>query len=279
MKGKILIIEDEEDIVKGLTINLKDEGYEVDWAPDGETGLRKSVEETPDLIILDIMLPEMDGLDVCRELRKKDIDIPILMLTAKNEEIDRVVGLEIGADDYITKPFDIQELRLRVRNALQRTAVGSISDPVTGLPKGAFVDERLIDCLESEGWAIMLISLENLDSFREGYGFVASDDVLRAVSLMVQNATHKVGSQSDFIGHLNSTDFVVITKPEVIANLKEHIRSRLEQTLEFFYPLRDRESIENRKNRLFVRMAELLPEHGPFGDLEHLKLMLLRLRR
>jgi two-component system alkaline phosphatase synthesis response regulator PhoP len=120
MKGKILIIEDEEDIVKGLTINLKDEGYEVDWAPDGETGLRKAVEEIPDLIILDIMLPEMDGLEVCRELRKKDIDIPILMLTAKNEEIDRVVGLEIGADDYITKPFSIRELLARIKAHLRR---------------------------------------------------------------------------------------------------------------------------------------------------------------
>jgi two-component system alkaline phosphatase synthesis response regulator PhoP len=120
MKGKILIIEDEEDIVKGLTINLKDEGYEVDWAPDGESGLRKSLEETPDLIILDIMLPEMDGLDVCRELRKKDIDIPILMLTAKNEEIDRVVGLELGADDYITKPFSVRELIARVKAHLRR---------------------------------------------------------------------------------------------------------------------------------------------------------------
>jgi two-component system alkaline phosphatase synthesis response regulator PhoP len=120
MKGKILIIEDEEDIVKGITINLKDEGYTVDWAPDGETGLRKSLEETPDLIILDIMLPEMDGLDVCRELRKKDIDLPILMLTAKNEEIDRVVGLEIGADDYITKPFSVRELIARVKAHLRR---------------------------------------------------------------------------------------------------------------------------------------------------------------
>jgi len=120
MKGKILIIEDEEDIVKGLKINLKDEGYEVDWALDGETGIRKAFEETPDLIILDIMLPEMDGLDVCRELRKKDVNIPILMLTAKKEEIDRVVGLEIGADDYITKPFSVRELLSRIKAHLRR---------------------------------------------------------------------------------------------------------------------------------------------------------------
>jgi two-component system alkaline phosphatase synthesis response regulator PhoP len=127
MKGKILIIEDEEDIVKGLTINLKDEGYTVDWAADGETGLHKAVEESPDLIILDIMLPEMDGLEVCRELRKKDINIPILMLTAKNDEIDRVVGLEIGADDYITKPFSIRELLARIKAHLRRMKIGDQS--------------------------------------------------------------------------------------------------------------------------------------------------------
>ena len=99
MKEKILIIEDEEDLVKGLKLNLDDEGYEVSWALDGEEGLRKALEELPDLIILDIMLPKMNGLDVCRELRQKNVGVPVVMLTAKGEEIDKVVGLEIGADD------------------------------------------------------------------------------------------------------------------------------------------------------------------------------------
>jgi len=120
MKKKILIIEDEEDLVKGLKLNLSDEGYEVDFALNGVEGLRKALEETPDLIILDIMLPEMDGLEVCRELRQKNIAIPIIMLTAKGEEIDKVVGLEIGADDYITKPFSIRELLARIKAHLRR---------------------------------------------------------------------------------------------------------------------------------------------------------------
>jgi len=120
MKKKILIIEDEEDLVKGLKLNLADEGYKVDWAADGAEGLRKALQETPDLIILDIMLPEMDGLEVCRELRQKNIGIPIIMLTAKGEEIDKVVGLEIGADDYITKPFSVRELLARIKAHLRR---------------------------------------------------------------------------------------------------------------------------------------------------------------
>lgn len=120
MNEKILIIEDEEDLVKGLKLNLADEGYDLDWAFDGKEGLRKALDETPDLIILDLMLPEMDGLEVCRELRQKNIVVPIIMLTAKGEEIDKVVGLEIGADDYITKPFSIRELIARIKAQLRR---------------------------------------------------------------------------------------------------------------------------------------------------------------
>jgi DNA-binding response OmpR family regulator len=116
---KILIIEDEQDLIKGLKINLSDEGYDVDWAVSGVEGLRRALEETPDLIILDIMLPEMNGLEVCRELRGKNISIPIIMLTAKGEEIDKVVGLEIGADDYITKPFSVRELLARIKTQLR----------------------------------------------------------------------------------------------------------------------------------------------------------------
>ncbi len=120
MKEKILIIEDEEDLVKGLKLNLADEGYEVDWASDGVEGLRKALEERPHLVILDIMLPKMNGLDICRELRQKNISIPIIMLTAKGEEIDKVLGLEIGADDYMTKPFSIRELLARIKAHLRR---------------------------------------------------------------------------------------------------------------------------------------------------------------
>jgi len=118
---KILIIEDEPDLVKGLKLNLSDEGFDVDWAVNGVDGLRKAVEEAPDLIILDLMLPEMDGLEVCRKLRQKNIDIPLIMLTAKGGEIDKVVGLEIGADDYMTKPFSIRELLARIKARLRHS--------------------------------------------------------------------------------------------------------------------------------------------------------------
>lgn len=118
--AKILIIEDQEDLLRGLEINLTKEGYQVLKATRGDKGMDLAIKENPHLIILDIMLPGMNGLDVCRELRRKGIETPIIMLTAKSDEIDRVVGLEIGADDYVTKPFSLRELLARIRVRLRR---------------------------------------------------------------------------------------------------------------------------------------------------------------
>lgn len=120
MKKKILIIEDEKELINGLKLNLSLEGYDVLWSLDGEEGINKALKEAPDLILLDIMLPKKDGLEVCQELRRKNITTPIIMLTAKSEEVDKVVGLEIGADDYITKPFSLRELLARVKAHLRR---------------------------------------------------------------------------------------------------------------------------------------------------------------
>jgi DNA-binding response OmpR family regulator len=117
---RILIVEDQADLADGLEINFKKEGYTVLKASTGEEALKLVTRELPDLMVLDVMLPGMSGLDVCRELRSKSIEIPIIMLTAKSDEIDRVVGLEIGADDYMTKPFSLRELLARVRVRLRR---------------------------------------------------------------------------------------------------------------------------------------------------------------
>lgn len=119
---KILIIEDEPSMVLGLRDSLEYEGYEVSAACDGREGLDKASREKPDLILLDVMLPLMSGIDVCRALRSGGVEIPIIMLTARSQEIDKVVGLEIGADDYVTKPFGVKELLARVRAHLRRAA-------------------------------------------------------------------------------------------------------------------------------------------------------------
>ncbi len=125
---RVLIIEDEKDIVRLITYNLEKHGYGVYSAADGESGLVLARREKPDLIVLDLMLPKMDGLAVCRSLRQES-SVPILMLTAKKEEVDRVLGLEMGADDYLTKPFSVRELVARIKTILRRAQSGPVTAP------------------------------------------------------------------------------------------------------------------------------------------------------
>jgi len=118
---KILIVEDEPNMVAGLRDNFEFEGYSVITAPDGVAGLERALSESPDLVILDVMMPRMSGLDVCKQLKSKRPATPIIMLTARGQEVDKVVGLELGADDYVTKPFSIRELLARVKAVLRRS--------------------------------------------------------------------------------------------------------------------------------------------------------------
>src|SRR5262244_1223839 len=119
---KILIVEDEPNMVAGLRDNFEFEGYQVITAPDGVAGLERALSDSPDLVILDVMMPRMSGLDVCKQLKAKRPSLPIIMLTARGQEVDKVVGLELGADDYVTKPFSIRELMARVKAVLRRAA-------------------------------------------------------------------------------------------------------------------------------------------------------------
>lgn len=140
MKTKIMVVEDEESIVTLLEYNLTQAGFETYTATDGKSGLAMIEEEKPELIILDLMLPEMDGLEVCKQLRQKKIYTPILMLTAKDAEFDKVLGLELGADDYMTKPFSPREVIARVKAILRRISQQSEGE----LEKQQAEDERLV---------------------------------------------------------------------------------------------------------------------------------------
>ena len=273
VKQTILIVEDDLDVADMLNAYFRVQGYEVLAANWGEEAVKLCQKKFPDLVILDIRLPDIDGYEVARRLRndRHSREIPIIFLTDKRNRQDRLQGLELGADDYVTKPFDIQELRLRVRNALRRSSQGTLTNPVTNLPEGVLIDEKLSDCLHSDGWALLLISLINLEYFREAYGFVASDDVLRAVSLMIHNAVREAGSATDFIAQYSPAQFVLVTQPATLSDLKTRISTRLEQTLDFFYPLKDRSQREYKGKRLVVRMQELGSAKGPFDTLKALK--------
>jgi DNA-binding response OmpR family regulator len=279
-KPSILIVEDDVNVADMLDAYFRVQGYEVASVNWGEEAVRACKNERPDLVILDIRLPDIDGYEVARRLRqnRRTEDIPIIFLTEKRERADRLQGLEIGADDYITKPFDIQELRLRARNAIRRSTQNTLTNPVTGLAEGRLVDERLLECLAGEEWALLLVALENLDNFREAYGFVASDDVQRAVSLMIHNAVRDVGGTNDFVGQISTTEFVLVTVPGNLPLLVERIRSRLEQALDYFYPLKDRGEKGFMEKHLSLRMSQLTVNDGLFEDLNNIKAELLRRR-
>lgn len=142
--ARILVAEDEKDMAMGLRDNLEFEHYEVIIAYDGEAALQAATQQSPDLVLLDLMLPKLDGLEVCRRIRQAGFTIPILMLTAKSQEIDIVRGLEAGADDYITKPFNVRELLARVKAALRRTGAGK------GLSRILRVGETTVDLVKGK---------------------------------------------------------------------------------------------------------------------------------
>ena len=281
VKQKILIIEDDLDVADMLNAYFRVQGYEISTVNWGEDGMRACQTSRPDIVILDIRLPDIDGYEVARRLRsnRRTADIPIIFLTEKSDRSGRLQGLELGADDYIRKPFDVQELRLRIRNALRRSEQDTLTNPVTGLPDGTLVDERISECLHGFTGTMLIVSLDNLDVFREAYGFVASDDVLRAASLMVHNAIKEHGGKDDFLGHLGPTDFVLITAPDQATDLQERIRSRLEQSLDYFYPIKDREKPGSHNRRLEVKIGVLQAGEFDFASLDDLKLSLLRKKR
>lgn len=137
--SRILVVEDDAAILRGLTDNLESESHEVVTARDGETGYRLVHEQNPDLIILDLMLPKLGGYELCRKVRSEGVTVPILMLTARGEEADQVHGLDLGADDYVTKPFSVRELLARVRALLRR------AQPPTALPDELRFDDLVVD--------------------------------------------------------------------------------------------------------------------------------------
>jgi PleD family two-component response regulator len=279
-KAKILIVEDDLDVAEMLNAYFRVQGYEVFTVNWGEDGVRAAQTVLPDLVILDIRLPDIDGYEVARRIRsdRRTNEIPIIFLTEKRERVDRLQGFEVGADDYITKPFDVQELRLRVRNALKRVSQGSLTNPVSGLPEGPLVEERLSDVIHKSGWALLHVSIHHLDAFRDAYGFVASDDVLRAISLMIINTIKESGSPEDFIGHISPTDFVVVVPPSHLPPFQERIRSRLEQSLDYFYPIKDRDNASKQTNRLAIHINEVPSVYGRYTSVDQLKKEILSKR-
>jgi PleD family two-component response regulator len=242
-KARLLVVEDDIDIGNMLKIYFSGMEFDVDVAMRGKDALEKTKQVLPHLIVLDIMLPDIDGYEVCRTLRThmRTSHIPVIFLTQKDERSDKLQGLELGADDYITKPFDIEELKLRVQGAIRRSERESLTDPRSGLPAGRLIENRLREIIRERGWALLDARINSFEPFKDVYGFVASDDVLRFTSMLIGEVVDELGTTSDFIGHAGGDNFIIITKEDKSEALKARLKERFDNEVQTHYNFMDRQ--------------------------------------
>jgi PleD family two-component response regulator len=242
-KSRLLVVEDDIDIGNMLKIYFSGMDFDVDVAVRGSDALEKTKQVLPHLIVLDIMLPDIDGYEVCRSLRTnmRTSHIPVIFLTQKDERSDKLQGLELGADDYITKPFDIEELKLRVQGAIKRAERESLTDPRSGLPAGRLIEEQLRRIIREKDWALIDARINDFEPFKDVYGFVAGDDVLRFTAMMVGEVVDEVGTTTDFIGHAGGDNFIIVTKSENASQIRDRIKERFNEEVLTHYNFMDRQ--------------------------------------
>jgi diguanylate cyclase (GGDEF)-like protein len=242
-KPRLLVVEDDIDIGNMLKIYFSGMQFDVDVSVRGSEALERTKQVLPHLIVLDIMLPDIDGYEVCRTLRTnmRTSHIPVIFLTQKDERSDKLQGLELGADDYITKPFDIEELKLRVQGAIRRSERESLTDPRSGLPAGRLIEDQLRRIIRQNGWALLDARVNNFESFKDVYGFVAGDDVLRFTAMLIGEVVDELGTTSDFIGHAGGDNFIVITKETKAEAIKARLKERFDNEVQTHYNFMDRQ--------------------------------------
>jgi DNA-binding response OmpR family regulator len=241
--ARLLVVEDDIDIANMLKIYFTGLQFDVDVANRGADALEKTKQVLPHLIVLDIMLPDIDGYEVCRNLRTsmRTSHIPVIFLTQKDERSDKLQGLELGADDYITKPFDIEELKLRVQGAIRRSERESLTDPRSGLPAGRLIEEQLRRIIREQDWSLLDLRVNHFDSFKDVYGFVAGDDVLRFATMLIGEVVDEVGTTGDFIGHAGGDNFIIITTYAAAPALKQRLKERFAEEVLTHYNFIDRQ--------------------------------------
>lgn len=242
MSERVLVADDDPDILTVVKINFELDGFEVDSAVDGEDALQKATADPPDVIVLDIMMPRMDGLTALHRLRSQasTANIPIILLTARGLPEDRVRGLELGADDYITKPFDIIELAARVRSVLRRTQAARDLSPLTGLPGNFKITAEIEKAISSgDSFALVHGDLDNFKAFNDHYGFMRGDEVIRFCGKSFHDAADNLGIQDVFVGHIGGDDFVAIIRPEVSESFAKEVIERFDDGILDLYDTAD----------------------------------------
>lgn len=277
-KGSILVVEDDFDISNMLKIYFSGQGYAVEVAGKGGDAITSTRKQLPNLIVLDINLPDMSGYDVCRELRTttRTKHIPIIFLTQKDERSDKITGLELGADDYVTKPFDIEELKLRIGNAIKAADQIKLINPVSNFPTGQPIEEHLRELMrKDETWSYIDIKIANFEPFKEVYGWQAGDEVIRATALMMADILEQKGTADDFAGHPSADNFVLISHAGNTEPLIEALKERFKTEIQQHYSFIDRERGymlvgEEQKDLMSLSVGSVSTKTHQFSDIREI---------
>ncbi len=243
-KFKVLVVDDDPNIRELIVETLSSERFRPIEARDGKEALLICERERPDIIILDVMMPGMDGLEICLRLRGELITshIPIILLTAKGMLEDKIKGMETGADDYITKPFDPLELEARINMHLRRSIRDSEASPLTGLPGNRAIEENIESRIrKGSKFAVCYVDLDDFKAYNDRYGFVAGSEVIKMTAQCILESMEKYGNETDFIGHIGGDDFILITEMERAPLMAQEIIRLFDSRIPNHYHPEDRQ--------------------------------------
>ncbi len=257
MPETILVVDDDPDIARFVEVNLRSAGYDVAVAGDGEEALERAGAIRPDLVLLDVMMPRIDGFEVAQRLRKnpQTASTSIIMLTAKALSADKVTGLQSGADDYIIKPFDPIELLARVKGTLRRAKEMRNLSPLTGLPGNIRIQEEIErQVRDGRPFAVLYCDLDNFKTYNDQKGFVRGDRLIQATARIIQDAVVHSDGAEGFVGHVGGDDFVAVVDPDIAEQVARSIAQRFDESRREFYEDEDLErgfvKMEDRKGEL-----------------------------
>lgn len=259
----ILVVDDDEDIARFVEFNLRLHGYEVIHARDGQEALEVIAQHRPDLAVVDLMMPRLDGLELTRRLRADPMTaaLPVIMLTAKGMTVDKVHGLSAGADDYLVKPFDTAELVARVSSTLRRNKEFREVSPLTGLPGNSRIRREIGDRIRiGSDYAVGYIDIDRFKSVNDVYGFVRGDDFITTLARSLHQAVVSVGLPPAFLGHVGGDDFIFVCTPEQVRPLTSQVSADFERAADALYDSSDaaRGYVEVKDRRGNLRRAALV---------------------
>ncbi len=278
-RPKILVVDDDANIRELVLETISTNDFDTFTAQDGLEALTIANTVKPDLVVLDLMMPGMDGWEVCARLRGDILTshIPIIMLTARGDIEQKIRGIEMGADDYITKPFDPLELEARINMHLRRSVRDGEASPLTGLPGNHAIQAAIEERIASGGnFAVCYIDLDDFKAYNDRYGFLAGSAVIQMTADVIVESLHKYGREEDFCGHIGGDDFIMVTNMERAGVLSGEIIHLFEAEIPGHYELPDREkgcieSIDRNgePQRFPIMTISISIVHNTYRRLEH----------